>query len=116
MFVVQLCSVEGRVGSFLNTSTAVPLYSGSRFAVRFISFQIKYQQHFVGYSIAQTLLFLFCPSAVFQHKLQGLDEWETIRDTQIKPSVVRALDVSGGNGAAGAASIALEAPPAVTSP
>ncbi|CAN0030790.1 unnamed protein product [Ectocarpus sp. 12 AP-2014] len=27
-----------------------------------------------------------------QHKLQGLDEWETIRDSQIKPSVMRALD------------------------
>jgi len=30
----------------------------------------------------------------FQQKLQGLDEWETIRDSQIKPSVMRALDVS----------------------
>ncbi|CAM9268078.1 unnamed protein product, partial [Hapterophycus canaliculatus] len=27
-----------------------------------------------------------------QNKIQGLDEWETIRDSQIKPSVMRALD------------------------
>lgn len=27
-----------------------------------------------------------------QHQLQGLDEWETIRDGQIKPAVMRALD------------------------
>eukprot|EP00752_Nemacystus_decipiens_P017705 g15874.t1 len=35
-----------------------------------------------------------------QHKLQGLDEWETIRDSQIKPSVMRALDTLRIRGAA----------------
>lgn len=32
--------------------------------------------------------------ALLQGQLQGLDEWETICDSQIKPAVNRALDVS----------------------